>query len=66
MSWDETRDSVNRFKRAWNACDDDGKSMVVSWMIGIAFMVLAILIEFRWMGAMFVGGAAMWWASRVK
>lgn len=40
--------------------------MVVSWMIGIAFMVLAILIEFRWTGAMFVGGAVLWWSSRAK
>ena len=64
-SWAGTRKSLRRLRAIWNEADEDTKYDISFWIIGLAFMALAIVSQFGTAGALFCVGLVIWKAGCV-
>lgn len=62
-TFSDTRDAVRRLKAVLLAADDDTRHKFAYWVIGLAMMAAAIIVQFGWLGAAFCIGMVFWAAS---
>jgi glucokinase len=52
-----TRESFRRLRAVWAEADEDTRLDVSFYFAGLALMAVAIVLQFGWLGGLFVTGA---------
>lgn len=58
-TWRETRVAIRRLRAALHEADEDTRWNFGFWLVGLALMAGAIVMQFGWLGAIFCGGAVL-------
>ena len=68
-SWSQARESIQRFKTALQEADEDTRYRFALWLIGLAMMAIAIIVQFGWPDVVFCAvcaGFFIWYTNIIN